>query len=50
MKGRLPGAIDSTKRCAPSTWWTKNEPGLTDGSSMNSQTRTDAAPASAPGM
>ena len=23
--------MDSTKWCAPSTWWTKNEPGLTDG-------------------
>ena len=50
MKGRFPGAIDSTKRCDPSTWCSRNEPGLTDGSSMNSQTSTEAAPASAPGM
>ena len=48
--GRFPGAIDWTNRCAPNTWCSRNEPGLTDGSSMNSQTRTDAAPASAPGM
>jgi len=48
--GSLPGAIDSTKRFDPSTFRTRNEPGLTDGSSMNNQTRTDDAPASAPGM
>jgi hypothetical protein len=50
MKGRWPGAIDSTKRSAPSTWRRRNEPGLTDGSSMKSHTSTDAAPASAPGI
>ena len=50
MNGRCPGAIDWAKRCEPSTWFSRNEPGLTAGSSMNSHTRTAAAPASAPGM
>jgi len=49
-KGSFPGAIDSTNRCASKTFFSRNEPGLTDGSSMNSQTRTADAPASAPGM
>src|SRR5581483_8421597 len=48
--GRFPGAIDCAKMFAPSTWCSRNEPGLTVGSSMKSQTRTEAAPASAPGM
>ena len=50
MNGRFPGAIDWAKMSAPSRSCSRNEPGLTVGSSMKSQTRTAAAPASAPGM
>ena len=50
MNGGLPGAIDWTKRCEPSRWCSTNDHGLTEGSSMNSHTSTDAAPARAPGM
>ena len=49
MNGRFPGAIDWAKMSAPSRSCSRNEPGLTVGSSMNSQTRTAAAPARAPG-
>ena len=47
--GRFPGAIALTNRSTPNAR-SRNDPGLTAGSSMKSQTRTDAAPASAPGM
>ena len=50
MNGRFPGAIDWAKMFAPSRWCSRNAPGLTLGSSMNSQTRTAAEPARAPGM
>ncbi len=49
-KGSFPGAIDSTNRCDPSTWSQQERAGADAGSSMNSQTSTDDAPASAPGM
>ena len=47
--GSFPGAIDWTNSCTPNTLCSRNENGLTAGSSMNSQTSTAAAPASAPG-
>ena len=50
MYGRFPGATDWAKLCAPSPCCRMNLPGLTLGSSMNSQMTTAAAPASAPGM
>lgn len=49
INGRLPGASTAANVSMPMLLSTQDT-GLTSGSSMNSQTRTLATPARAPGM